>query len=306
MHQLSVFVDAAGDLKVFTRGYWILWELYDAYRRCMGMGLQAYLPKIGALPTFLMTTIDAILASNRLRMSSAHMLDTKAVVTAVFDQIWYSANLIINYMFDEENHLSVGHRYFSNERKYGPRGADIEKVVANHGVEFARLTWIIVAPNPTSGTRVTSTYDGPPVSGTLAKDMLLFTLEAVVHSGDAFPPLKSAANGLLFFATCAEMATSNKKQIRSIYKRIDILASCLERGCRTDGSPLSPVHQDAVSTLAKDIAAINEDLGKIALKRKSHFARYLCAKRHRHELRDILVQFEMAQTNYMVGYPSSS
>ncbi|KZV68425.1 hypothetical protein PENSPDRAFT_653242 [Peniophora sp. CONT] len=48
------------------------------------------------------------------------------------------------------------------------------------------------------------------------------------------------------------MASSNKKQVRDIYKRIDGLAASLKRGAQ-DGDPLFPAHQDAIAALAQSV-----------------------------------------------------
>ena len=72
--------------------------------------------------------------------------------------------------------------------------------------ELARLIVILVTPDPPSGASSrsnSSTHD--TFYGTVAKDALLFILEGIVQSSDAFPPLKSAASGLLFFAASADV-----------------------------------------------------------------------------------------------------
>ena len=72
--------------------------------------------------------------------------------------------------------------------------------------ELARLVFILVTPDPPTGSSSTSTGSSYYViSGTIAKDALLLVLEGIAQSSDAFPPLKSAASGLLFFATCADV-----------------------------------------------------------------------------------------------------
>ena len=72
--------------------------------------------------------------------------------------------------------------------------------------DLARLILILVTPDPPTGLSSTSTGSTYHViSGTIAKDALLLVLEGIVQSSDAFPPLKSAASGLLFFATCADV-----------------------------------------------------------------------------------------------------
>ena len=73
--------------------------------------------------------------------------------------------------------------------------------------ELARLVLIIVTPDPPTGVSNNSTGSTyHEIHGTIAKDALLLILEGIVQSSDAFPPLKSAASGLLFFATCADVS----------------------------------------------------------------------------------------------------
>ncbi|VDB84802.1 unnamed protein product [Peniophora sp. CBMAI 1063] len=162
--------------------------------------------------------------------------------------------------------------------------------------ELARLIFIIITPDPITGAGNGMLFS----SGTIAKDALLFTLEAIARSSDAFPPLKSAASGLLFFATRADMASTNKKQIRDIHKRVIGLAASLKRGA-SQGSLLVPEHQDAISALADDIAVLNNDLEDIVNQRKGRLRRFFAAKRHKSELQDITTQLETARMNYMMA-----
>ncbi|VDB87306.1 unnamed protein product [Peniophora sp. CBMAI 1063] len=155
--------------------------------------------------------------------------------------------------------------------------------------KLTRLAWIIVTPDPPATATDTPT--------TIAKDAILLVLDAIVRSSDAFPPLKSAASGLLFFATCADMACGNKKQIRDIYKRIHGLAASLKRGTK-EGSRITPEHQDAIEVLAADIEALKGDLEGIISERKSRFRRFFSAKRHREELKDVVEQLETSKSNY--------
>ena len=94
------------------------------------------------------------------------------------------------------------------------------------------------------------------------------------------------------------MASSNKKQIRDVYRRIDALATSLKCGVQ-DGDMLSPEHQKAITALARcvrlrrsfcytliltplsDVKIIEEDLGYILQERKNRFKRFFSAKRHR-------------------------
>ena len=72
--------------------------------------------------------------------------------------------------------------------------------------ELARFVLILVTPDPPTGagrTLTSSTHDA--FYGKIAKDALVFILEGIVQSSDAFPPLKSAASGLLFFAASADV-----------------------------------------------------------------------------------------------------
>ena len=76
--------------------------------------------------------------------------------------------------------------------------------------ELARLVLILVTPDPP--TEPSSTSNGSTchaIHGTIAKDALLLLLDGIVQSSDAFPPLKSAASGLLFFATSADVSATH-------------------------------------------------------------------------------------------------
>ena len=46
------------------------------------------------------------------------------------------------------------------------------------------------------------------------------------------------------------MASSNKKQIRDLYKRVEGLTASLKRGARA-GAPLTLEHQEIISALSK-------------------------------------------------------
>ncbi|VDC01126.1 unnamed protein product [Peniophora sp. CBMAI 1063] len=171
--------------------------------------------------------------------------------------------------------------------------------------ELARLIVILVTPDPPTGVNSTSTNaDWTALYGTIAKDALLFTLEGIVQSSDAFPPLKSAASGLLFFTTSADMASSNKKHIRDVRNRVNSLVDLLRSGAE-EGRMLTPAHQKAIKALAvyanplihlemnmlspySDISALKDDLEGIVKERKSRFRRFFSAKRHREELQDIV------------------
>ena len=73
--------------------------------------------------------------------------------------------------------------------------------------ELARLVFIVVTPDPPTGASRTSTDSNcHAFYGAIAKDALILVLEGIVQSSDAFPPLKSAASGLLFFTTCADVS----------------------------------------------------------------------------------------------------
>ena len=73
--------------------------------------------------------------------------------------------------------------------------------------ELARLVLILVTPDPHTGASSTSNGSScHAFYGTIAKDALLLVLEGIVQSSDAFPPLKSAASGLLFFASSTDVS----------------------------------------------------------------------------------------------------
>ena len=74
--------------------------------------------------------------------------------------------------------------------------------------ELARLVLVLITPDPTTGARGTSaSAHGQAYYKELAKDTLICALDALAQSSDAFPPLKSAAGGLMFFATLADVST---------------------------------------------------------------------------------------------------
>ena len=77
--------------------------------------------------------------------------------------------------------------------------------------ELARLVLILVTPDPPTGASSTSTgFTYHEIYGTIAKDALLLVLEGIMQSSDAFPPLKSVASGLLFFATSADVSATHR------------------------------------------------------------------------------------------------
>ena len=74
--------------------------------------------------------------------------------------------------------------------------------------ELARLVLVLITPDPTDGARSTSARaNGHTYYKELAKDTLICALDALAQASDAFPPLKSAAGGLMFFATLADVST---------------------------------------------------------------------------------------------------
>ena len=84
---------------------------------------------------------------------------------------------------------------------------DVEQKVKRDLSECARITGIIAMPDPIPGAASTLADSGKHGGfNTIARDTLLFALEAIVQSSDAFPPLKSAASGLFFFATYVDVS----------------------------------------------------------------------------------------------------
>ena len=75
--------------------------------------------------------------------------------------------------------------------------------------ELARLTIILITPDPTTGARSTSSGASQHTQlKEIAKDTLVCALDALAQSSDAFAPLKSVACGLMFFATLADVSIS--------------------------------------------------------------------------------------------------
>ncbi|KZV64249.1 hypothetical protein PENSPDRAFT_174106 [Peniophora sp. CONT] len=224
----------------------------------------------------MVSTMDVILP-----VVSTNREEGAECAAGIFDELYCAASIMASL-------VSVGRSIFG-------KGLNPE-------YELARLTWIFVTPAPTIGAGSTSASSSRhAISGTITKDALLFVLEAIAQSSDAFGPLKSAASGLLYFVTSAEVASSNKKQVRDIYKRIDGLATALRRGT-AKGSPLTPEHQEAIKSLANDVAVLNNELNGIVEERKSRFKRFFAAKRHRNTLQDVVTQLDTAKMDYMVRY----
>ena len=74
--------------------------------------------------------------------------------------------------------------------------------------ELSRLVLVLITPDPTTGARSASaSVHGQAYYKELAKDTLICALDALAQSSDAFPPLKSAAGGLMFFANWADVST---------------------------------------------------------------------------------------------------
>ncbi|KAI0026943.1 hypothetical protein K488DRAFT_91622 [Vararia minispora EC-137] len=55
----------------------------------------------------------------------------------------------------------------------------------------------------------------------VAKDAVLFGLEALKESADAFPPLKAAVGGLVFFVRLSSQMSSNRAEMCGVYERIE-------------------------------------------------------------------------------------
>ncbi|VDB88440.1 unnamed protein product [Peniophora sp. CBMAI 1063] len=231
---------------------------------------QSNNPQIDSLLNSLTTAVNTC-----VQVQSTRVLQSKDCVEQIIDQLFGLAS----HMQDIARSFSPDPNEYREE-------------------ELARLVLIFVTPDPPTGVDSTSTGgDWAALYGTIAKDALLLILEGIVQSSDAFPPLKSAASGLLFFATSADLASSNKKQIRDIHKRVNSLAASLRCGAE-DGSMLSSAHHNAIGVLAADISALKEDLEAIVLERKSRFRRFFSAKRHREELQDIVQQMDHARLTY--------
>ncbi|VDB88438.1 unnamed protein product [Peniophora sp. CBMAI 1063] len=250
---------------VFTAQYWT----YKAYQACSTR--QSNDPQIDSLLKSLMTAVNTC-----VQVQSTRVLQRKDCIEQIFGQLYELAALM-----DE----------LAQEIPPGVPNAYREE-------ELARLVLILVTPDPPTGVNSTSTGgDWTALYGTIAKDALLFTLEGIVQSSDAFPPLKSAASGLLFFAASADMASNNKKHIRDIHKRVNSLATSLRSGAE-EGSMLTPAHQKAIAALATDISSLKEELEVIVTERKNHLRRFFSAKRHREDLQDIVWQLDNARSNY--------
>ena len=98
---------------------------------------------------------------------------------------------------------------------YGPQGIDVETVREGHAVELARLTSLMSTPDPsTTHGDIVDTSNERLISARMAKDIILHILDALARASDVIPPLKSTANGLLFFVTHADVSMYKLSRLR--------------------------------------------------------------------------------------------
>lgn len=147
------------------------------------------------------------------------------VVEDIIDQMYWLTALM-SYLAEDNC------KWHCNLQGYVP--TDSMRVIASTAegwyqeAELSRLVIIIGTPEPTAGPHSTSaSTNWHAISGTITKDALLLALEAIVQSADAFPPLKSAASGLLFFATCADVSI---RSVHALSNRLSLSTSsdCLQ------------------------------------------------------------------------------
>ncbi|VDC05444.1 unnamed protein product [Peniophora sp. CBMAI 1063] len=301
---LVVLVDITAHFKIRTRGYWILWELYDTYKKCMR--LQLCRPEICSLTISLVTAIDTVLAQNQqMDLIAPHR---RTMLQDVFDQLYHSANFIVDYVFHLEHDLMEGRHCFRNEPQYSAKGGvNVETVREGHGHELDRLARLAATTAPTSeaNTRPTPLKRATTMLSVNVKDTLLLALEAIARTSDAIPPLKGATNGLLFFVTHADVMFGNRSKIQDIHTRIAGLAAQLEPDIMQRNS-LARSHQDAIAVLAEDLSTVSTSFGEILRQRKSRFKRYLSAKRHHAELSDMIGRLDQARANFTTAVSTSN
>ncbi|VDB96250.1 unnamed protein product [Peniophora sp. CBMAI 1063] len=134
----------------------------------------------------------------------------------------------------------------------------------------------VSASTPNSGRKVTR-FGLRRVTRAATKDTFLLGLEALAESADAFPPLKSAVCGLLFFVRQADIVSGNKEQIADMRAQIDAMVVSIVRAI-PDVTDMSPVAQEAVRALAMDVQAVYTEIE--ALVRQRGFLRFIRARQH--------------------------
>ncbi|KZV70138.1 hypothetical protein PENSPDRAFT_752825 [Peniophora sp. CONT] len=159
--------------------------------------------------------------------------------------------------------------------------------------------------SPTATTNSLSPSRSRTRSRELAKETLLLGLQGLLASADAFPPLKSAVGGLLFFVDQIELASDNKTQVLNIYANISTIASSLARAI-PDGTELSRAHEAALSALTSEIQLLCTSLEGIAHERKRPIKRFICAKRHRAQLEEIGQRLNNGDASFMRTMISSA
>ncbi|KZV70158.1 hypothetical protein PENSPDRAFT_685794 [Peniophora sp. CONT] len=160
--------------------------------------------------------------------------------------------------------------------------------------ESSPLLMTDIAPSPNT-TVVTGGKARRRKARAITKDALFFSLEALAQSADAFPPLKSAVCGLLFFASQVELVSGNKAQISDIYAQIDAFAESLVRAI-PDATALSPALEAAIEALANDVKAVCSDIK--AIERPRWYIQFLRAKQNSAELQGLARRLHLANESF--------
>ncbi|VDB96264.1 unnamed protein product [Peniophora sp. CBMAI 1063] len=132
-------------------------------------------------------------------------------------------------------------------------------------------------------------------SDAIAKDTLLFGLQVLAESADAFPPLKSLVGGLLSIAGQVELLGSNKSQINEIYAELDAFTTTLARGIPDTNTP-SAALKSACQSLAQEVEAICTSMNSIA--RQRLYRSFLRAKGHSRELQSLARRLNLAHNAF--------
>ncbi|KZV70141.1 hypothetical protein PENSPDRAFT_651787, partial [Peniophora sp. CONT] len=159
----------------------------------------------------------------------------------------------------------------------------------------AFTTGVLLASASSPGNAVARRGKGR-ISRSVTKDTLLFGLEALSESADAFGPLKSVVGGLLFFAKQADLVSGNKEQISDVYVQIDAMVASLARAI-PDVTELSPVAKEAIRTLAEDIHAVCTDMEGVSRQRWS--MRFIRARQHSDRLDSLVKRLNKADACFM-------
>ncbi|KAI0026735.1 hypothetical protein K488DRAFT_91964 [Vararia minispora EC-137] len=135
----------------------------------------------------------------------------------------------------------------------------------------------------------------------IAVDIVLVGLEALKESADAFPPLKAAVGGLVFFVQLSSQMSSNRAEMRGVYERIEEIEDSLIRAV-PDINSLSPAQASAIEAFDIAVQRICADMELLA--KQTKFVRFIRARKHGDALAGFMGRLSAAEVAFSVSVSS--